>query len=68
MCYHGASLRGLTSGQCRYQTKNDYHRILMPFKEEDVSSDPFIKLYHDVLYDGEIVLIKSLAIEHVSSL
>lgn len=31
----------------------------MPFKEEDISNDPFIKLYHDVLYDNGIMRVKS---------
>lgn len=33
----------------------------MPFKEEDISTSPYIKLYHDVLYDGEIATIIDMA-------
>lgn len=40
--------------------------MLMPFKEEDVSSDPFIKLYHDVIYDNEIMEVKSYISNYVS--
>ena len=37
----------------------------MPFKEEDINSEPLIKIYHDVLYDDEILKIKTLALENV---
>lgn len=37
----------------------------MPFKEEDVNSDPYVKIYHDVVYDDEIIKIKSMAKENV---
>lgn len=52
--------------KCRYQTKNSYYRILMPFKEEDLYNDPCIKIYHDVLYDDEIIKIKKMASKNVS--
>jgi prolyl 4-hydroxylase len=38
----------------------------MPFKEEDINSEPFIKIYHDVLYENEISKIKTMASENVS--
>lgn len=38
----------------------------MPFKEEDINSNPYIKLYHDVLYDGEIQHIKTITTKNVS--
>jgi len=53
---------------CRYQTKNSYYRMLMPFKEEDLYHDPCIKIYHDVLYDNEIIQIKTMAMDNVSNL
>lgn len=39
----------------------------MPFKEEHISDDPYIKIYHDVLYDNEIFKIKSIVKESVSN-
>ncbi|VVC31298.1 Hypothetical protein CINCED_3A015630 [Cinara cedri] len=47
--------------KCRYQTNNVSYRILMPFKEEDINSNPSIKMYHDVIYDDEIEKIKIIA-------
>jgi len=38
----------------------------MPFKEEDISSEPYIKMYHDVIYDDEIMNAKSIAARTVS--
>jgi len=37
----------------------------MPFKEEDINSEPLIKIYHDVLYDDEILKIKTMSIANV---
>jgi len=34
----------------------------MPFKEEDINNEPYIKLYHDVLYDDEILKIKTMSL------
>lgn len=53
--------------KCRYQTNNSPYRILMPFKEEDINSDPDIKIYHDVLYDEEIINFKNAVSGGVSS-
>jgi len=38
----------------------------MPFKEEDINSEPFVKIYHDVLYDDEILKIKVTSLATVS--
>lgn len=38
----------------------------MPFKEEDINSEPNIKIYHDVLFDGEILKLKKVALKGVS--
>lgn len=38
----------------------------MPFKEEDISNMPYVKLYHDVLFDGEIRNITGMAEKDVS--
>lgn len=40
----------------------------MPFKEEDISINPSIKLYHDIIYDEEIELITKMASIDVSKL
>lgn len=40
----------------------------MPFKEEDISSDPNVKLYHDIIYDEEIKTITDMASKDVSRL
>lgn len=67
MCQHNPQLRVLTKySKCRYQTRNSTYRLLMPFKEEDVRIDPYVKIYHDVLYDDEISIFKKLASENVS--
>lgn len=67
LCQYNAPKRVLTKySKCRYQTRNSAYRLLMPFKEEDVSKDPYVKIYHDVLYDGEIENFKKFASEDVS--
>lgn len=38
----------------------------MPFKEEDISSNPYMKLYHDIIFDKEINSITNLAEKDVS--
>lgn len=38
----------------------------MPFKEEDINVHPSIKIYHDLLYDDEIIKIKTLSAKDVS--
>lgn len=38
----------------------------MPFKEEDISSNPYMKLYHDIIFDKEINTITNLAEKDVS--
>lgn len=40
--------------------------MLMPFKVEDINSDPSIKIYHDIIYDEEISKFKTLVLESVS--
>lgn len=67
LCRIGKSTRTLTKeSKCRYQTKNSPYRLLMPFKEEDISSDPYVKMYHDVLSDEEIRFVTEMAKEDVS--
>lgn len=67
LCKTGESKRPLTKdSKCRYQTKNSPYRILMPFKEEDISSNPYVKLYHEIIFDGEINSIIGAAEQSVS--
>jgi hypothetical protein len=40
----------------------------MPFKEEDISINPSIKLYHDFIYNEEIKTITKMASKDVSKL
>lgn len=68
LCKRGKSNQTMTKDyKCRFQTKNSYYRILIPFKEEDIHHDPLIKIYHDVLYDDEIIKIKSISQDNVSN-
>ncbi|XP_022182993.1 prolyl 4-hydroxylase subunit alpha-2-like isoform X2 [Myzus persicae] len=65
LCKRGVSRTLKKYLKCRYQTNNLFYRILMPFKEEDINSEPFIKIYHDVLYDDEILKIKTASLENM---
>ncbi|XP_026811721.1 prolyl 4-hydroxylase subunit alpha-2-like [Rhopalosiphum maidis] len=65
-CKYGVSRTITKHLKCRYQTKNSFYRILMPFKEEDINSEPFIKIYHDVLYENEISKIKYIVSGNMS--
>jgi len=65
LCKHGVSRRLTKYSKCRYQTNNLFYRILMPFKEEVINREPLIKIYHDVLYDDEILKIKKLSLANV---
>ncbi|XP_025196695.1 prolyl 4-hydroxylase subunit alpha-2-like isoform X2 [Melanaphis sacchari] len=65
LCQHGVSRTITKYSKCRYQTKNSFYRILMPFKEEDINNEPLIKIYHDVLYENEILRIKTMASENM---
>lgn len=69
LCATGISERPLTNdSKCRFQTKKSPYRILMPFKEEDISSNPYLKVYHDVIYDEEINFILGLPKTDVSKI
>ncbi|XP_050536109.1 prolyl 4-hydroxylase subunit alpha-1-like [Daktulosphaira vitifoliae] len=47
---------------CRYTTKNNQaFLIIAPLKEEEAFLSPRIVLYHDILYNNEIDVIKRLA-------
>jgi len=44
---------------CRLTTKNDPYFYLSPIKQEIVSEDPVLHLYHDVLTDSEMLFMTS---------
>lgn len=53
--------------RCRYTNNNKNPRLLIaPLKEEEAYFSPRIILYRDVLYDGEIEIIKRMAQPRVS--
>lgn len=45
--------------RCRYVTNNSPFLKIAPFKLEEVSLDPYIVVFHDVIYDVEIEMIKN---------
>ncbi|KAI5753849.1 hypothetical protein M8J77_003841 [Diaphorina citri] len=47
--------------KCYYFHKNAHLRHIAGYKVEEISHSPVIRLYHDVILEGEIELIKSLA-------
>uniref|UniRef100_A0A8D8WZJ9 procollagen-proline 4-dioxygenase n=1 Tax=Cacopsylla melanoneura TaxID=428564 RepID=A0A8D8WZJ9_9HEMI len=47
--------------KCYYAHKNRHLRHIAGYKVEEVSRSPMIRIYHDVLHDGEIELIKLFA-------
>lgn len=47
--------------KCRYVTKNSPFLTIAPLKLEEASLKPYIVVYHDVMYDNEIELIKQMA-------
>lgn len=46
---------------CRYVDNNVPFLKIAPLKLEEISHDPFIVVYHEVMYDSEIELIKRMA-------
>ncbi|XP_015589995.1 prolyl 4-hydroxylase subunit alpha-2 isoform X2 [Cephus cinctus] len=47
--------------KCRYVDRGIPFLKIAPFKEEEAYHDPRIVIYHDVIYDDEIEVIKRLA-------
>ncbi|GFT62807.1 prolyl 4-hydroxylase subunit alpha-1 [Nephila pilipes] len=47
---------------CRYTTNNSSYFLLQPIKEEQLSLDPQILVYHDVISDKDMELFKQLAV------
>lgn len=52
--------------RCRYMTNNSPFLKIAPLKLEEASLDPYIVVYHDVLYDAEIEKIKEFSMPRVS--
>lgn len=51
----------LSSLTCRYVTNNVPFLTIAPLKLEQVSHDPYIVVYHQVMYDNEIETLKRMA-------
>ncbi|XP_059621208.1 prolyl 4-hydroxylase subunit alpha-1-like isoform X1 [Phlebotomus argentipes] len=47
--------------RCRYATNNSAFLRIAPLKLEEASRSPFIAIYHDVMSDEEIEVVKKLA-------
>lgn len=54
--------------KCRYVTNKSPFLKIAPLKLEEASLTPYIVVYRDVIYDGEIELIKQMAKPRVSIL
>lgn len=52
--------------KCRYVTDISPFLKIAPLKLEEASLNPYIVVYHDVLYDDEIELVKQMAKPRVS--
>lgn len=51
---------------CRYESKNSPFLRIAPLKLEILSFKPYIAIYHEVIYDSEIEVLKELAWPDVS--
>lgn len=56
-----ASPRQMAPFRCRFVTNKSPFLKIAPLKLEEISLDPYIVLYHDVMYDAEIDVIKSMS-------
>lgn len=52
--------------KCKYVTNNSQFLKIAPLKLEEAHLKPYIVIYHDVIYDSEIEVIKTLAKPKVS--
>lgn len=52
--------------KCRYVYNKSSFIKIAPLKMEEASLKPYIVVYHDVLYDSEIEVIKTMAKPRVS--
>lgn len=60
------SVKELSRLRCRYVTNKSDFLKMAPFKLEQLNLDPIILLYHDVLGDSEIALLKEQSIRSVN--
>ena len=47
--------------RCRYINNNSAFLKIAPLKIEEANLNPYIVVFHDIMYDSEIELIKKLA-------
>lgn len=59
------SPRSLAPLRCRYNSNASAFLRIAPLKYEEISLDPYIVVYHEVIYDNEIELIKNMSIFRV---
>lgn len=62
----GPDPKVLAQLKCRYVTNKSAFLKIAPFKLEEASLEPRIVVYHDVIYDKEIELVKQMAKPRVS--
>lgn len=62
----GPELKQLAELKCRYVTENSPFLTIAPLKLEEASLNPYIVVYHDVIYDDEIEFVKQMAKPRVS--
>lgn len=53
--------------KCRYVTDNSPFLKIAPLKLEEAFLKPYIVIYHDVIYDEEIDVVKKMAKPRVGS-
>lgn len=68
LCRDGSNLNPKLSAQlkCRYQTNNIAFLKIAPFKVEEAYLDPYIVIFHDVIFDREIDELKKAAKKRVN--
>lgn len=54
--------------KCRYVTRNSPYLLIGPLKLEEVHLDPDIFIFHNVIYDEEIDVMKKMFKKHVRML
>lgn len=54
--------------RCKYLTNKSAFLKIAPFKVEEVSLSPYILVYHDVMYESEIEILKELSMPRVNYL
>lgn len=67
-CLYGQVCRGETTKtpkelaelHCRYVSRSFFSKIA-PFKVEEANLDPYLLIYHEVLYDTEIEILKNIS-------